>query len=198
MDQPELVRRLKELSELHAKGAITDDEFSAAKARVLGELEPGYGPPRPSPAYGGQYPPGPPGGGWVQSPHPARGRGPWILAGGAVLLVALIAVLVVALTARGTNTARGAAQAFVDAMNRADLAALREFTCGGGDINTAEGLAGGTFSLGGVHETDDETALVEIIARVISEPGSSAPAGETITLRFVRVNGAWKYCGQGR
>jgi hypothetical protein len=33
---PELTARLKELSELHAAGSLTDEEFTAAKARLLG------------------------------------------------------------------------------------------------------------------------------------------------------------------
>lgn len=36
MDESGLVGRLKNLSELHASGALTDDEFTAAKASVLG------------------------------------------------------------------------------------------------------------------------------------------------------------------
>jgi Short C-terminal domain len=32
----DLVARLQQLSELHAQGAITDEEFSAAKAKLLG------------------------------------------------------------------------------------------------------------------------------------------------------------------
>jgi hypothetical protein len=35
----ELGRRLRDLSELHASGALTDEKFAAAKARVLGQPE---------------------------------------------------------------------------------------------------------------------------------------------------------------
>jgi hypothetical protein len=33
---PELAVRLKELAELHASGSLTDEEFAAAKAKLLG------------------------------------------------------------------------------------------------------------------------------------------------------------------
>ena len=33
--QPDLTSRLQELADLHAKGELTDEEYAAAKARVL-------------------------------------------------------------------------------------------------------------------------------------------------------------------
>lgn len=49
MDESGLVRQLKELSELHATGAITDEEFVAAKAALLGGPRPGAASPGPGP-----------------------------------------------------------------------------------------------------------------------------------------------------
>jgi hypothetical protein len=34
-DQPDLVAQLKDLAELHDAGKVTDDEFAAAKAKLL-------------------------------------------------------------------------------------------------------------------------------------------------------------------
>lgn len=48
MDGSELVGRLSKLSRLHSRGALTDEEFAAAKASLLGGLAEAE--PRPQPA----------------------------------------------------------------------------------------------------------------------------------------------------
>jgi hypothetical protein len=35
-DVPDLTGKLKDLADLHASGALTDDEFAAAKSRLIG------------------------------------------------------------------------------------------------------------------------------------------------------------------
>lgn len=68
MEQSEVVRQLNDLAKLHESGAITDDEFATAKARVLDGQRQGGVPPAPAP-----QPARPDSGGWHPPPQPEPG-----------------------------------------------------------------------------------------------------------------------------
>lgn len=130
MDGSGLVRQLKELSELHATGAISDAEFAAAKAAVLRGLPLGAGPsgagpsgppvadpaaavPGPEPEGRPPTPAGPVRGG-APGPVPGNrftGHGGAITAGagGLIMLLAFLALPLATVPFLGSLTAADAA-----------------------------------------------------------------------------------------
>jgi serine/threonine-protein kinase len=140
--------------------------------------------------------------GWVQPP-PETGehRRTWIFAGTGLLLLTLVVALVIALSGSGTSALQSAAQSYVDAINIADPNAVRRLTCPSrqAEVPTASRLARLTVELGVVVKSTDDTGVVQLSVRNVSESSSSSSSSASAVApsnaRFVRINDEWLYCG---
>jgi hypothetical protein len=169
----ELVRQLKELTDLHDSGAITDEEFAAAKARLLGEGTPApsaASSPQPAP-YADEHaesvsPPASPRPDLVSELIPRSGVlriGSWSLpvrsllfiTGGVIALMLLIAF--VALTTQPTDPRSMAVGTWSCRDNDDGPGPARDYIVGDGTYEIPQEGRRGTWSLNGTIVTINET-----------------------------------------
>lgn len=121
-----------------------------------------------------------------------------VVIGAVVLVVLTVLTFLIIDYRRSPESARQGAQEFVDSLNAADFARVKQLTCGRAQehwfIRGEKAIRGLTFSLGKVEQLSETTAMADLPVRLKFGPSDTSNP----TIALVKEDGDWKFCGFAR